>query len=71
MSQFIGDHDIRAILELGFRHGVSTCYMAAILEELGSGTHHDDRLGVRSGRQPKYPRIAEELSIVELRGYLL
>ena len=25
------------ILELGFAHGVASCYMAAALEELGSG----------------------------------
>lgn len=27
----------RAILEIGFAHGVSTCYMAAALDELGRG----------------------------------
>jgi predicted O-methyltransferase YrrM len=37
MSKFIRDHEIRDILELGFRKGISTCYMAATLHELGGG----------------------------------
>jgi predicted O-methyltransferase YrrM len=33
ITQFIADQHIEAILELGFEHGVSTCYMAAALKE--------------------------------------
>lgn len=35
ISDFIRQNGIRNILELGFCHGVSTCYMAAALEEEG------------------------------------
>jgi len=35
---FIRQHHIRNILELGFNHGVSTCYMAAALDEQGGGS---------------------------------
>jgi predicted O-methyltransferase YrrM len=35
---FIRQNGIRNILELGFCHGVSTCYMAAALEEKGGGS---------------------------------
>ena len=35
MTEFIHEHNIRDILELGFFRGVSTCYMAAALEESG------------------------------------
>lgn len=38
ITTFIADKQVEAILELGFRHGVSTCYMAAALSELGRGS---------------------------------
>ena len=37
VSKFISDNRIHDILELGFRHGVSTAYMAAALGSAGSG----------------------------------
>ena len=37
LSAFIREHTLRNILELGFRHGVSTCYMAGALDDLGGG----------------------------------
>lgn len=38
MSRFIHHNNVKDILELGFAHGVSTCYMAAALEEAGNGS---------------------------------
>ena len=38
IRRFIADHQVEVILELGFYHGVSTCYMAAALSELGRGS---------------------------------
>jgi predicted O-methyltransferase YrrM len=38
LTKFIADHQVEVILELGFCHGVSTCYMAAALSELGRGS---------------------------------
>lgn len=38
ITAFIADHHVEDILELGFEHGVSTCYMAAALSELGRGS---------------------------------
>jgi predicted O-methyltransferase YrrM len=38
MTEFIYEHKVRDILELGFSRGVSTCYMAAALEESGGGS---------------------------------
>ena len=35
MTDFIIDKNCQNILELGFEHGVSTCYMAAVLDEIG------------------------------------
>jgi predicted O-methyltransferase YrrM len=34
---FILDNKFKSVLELGFYHGVSTCYIAAALEKLGAG----------------------------------
>ena len=38
ITKFIADQQIETILELGFNRGVSTCYMAAVLSELGRGS---------------------------------
>jgi predicted O-methyltransferase YrrM len=38
MTSFVIENQIQNILELGFRHGVSTCYMAGALDELGRGS---------------------------------
>src|ERR687891_2965686 len=35
--EFILKHEFSKVLELGFAHGVSTCYIAAALHELGRG----------------------------------
>jgi predicted O-methyltransferase YrrM len=37
ITRLILTHRLRRILELGFHHGVSTCYLAAALDELGGG----------------------------------
>ncbi len=44
------EHGSKDVLELGFMHGVSTCYMAAGLEELGRDWHITtiDLVGARS-----------------------
>ena len=38
ITRFVAEHRFESILELGFRHGVSTCYMAATLSKLGRGS---------------------------------
>ncbi len=38
MTAFISEHGIKDILELGFKHGVSTCFMAAALARTGAGS---------------------------------
>lgn len=37
MRDFIVEHNVRDILEIGFYHGKSSAYFAAILEDLGEG----------------------------------
>src|SRR5262245_18574076 len=67
MSRFIQEHQIREILELGFRYGVSTCYMAATLQEMGGGriTTIDLEL-VRD----QSPNIEELLTKCQLRDFV-
>ena len=74
ITQFIADQHIEAILELGFEHGVSTCYMAAALKEAevplpllwGEGFRTPRRRGNKSGRDQNQflaaPRLAGGLS---------
>lgn len=38
LSEFITKHRLRNILELGFYHGVSTCYLAATVKNNGGGS---------------------------------
>jgi predicted O-methyltransferase YrrM len=38
MTALIVEHRLHRVLELGFHHGVSTCYIAAALDELGGGS---------------------------------
>lgn len=38
ITSFIEKYQVRNILELGFGHGVSTCYMAAALSRMGEGS---------------------------------
>ena len=38
ITRFVIDNNCKNILELGFEHGVSTCYLAAALDEIGDGS---------------------------------
>src|SRR6478735_9061094 len=67
MSQFIRDHEIKDILELGFRYGVSTCYMAATLQELGGG--HITTIDLELVRNQS-PNIEELLKKCQLSSYV-
>ncbi len=37
LYDFVVEHELRSVLELGTSHGVSTCYLAAAVDELGEG----------------------------------
>lgn len=53
LRNFIKMHDLRELLELGFFHGKSTAFMAAILEELGRG--HITTMDMRAARKRRPP----------------
>jgi predicted O-methyltransferase YrrM len=65
ISSFILDNHIHDILELGFRHGVSTAYMAATLAHAGSG--RIVTVDLRSAKQ-NTPNIEELLERVGERN---
>ena len=59
ISRFIQENRIADILELGFRHGVSTAYMAAALAGLGKG--HIVTVDLRSAKQNE-PNVEDILN---------
>ncbi len=55
----------RRILELGCAHGVTACYMAAALDEIGSGTIVTMDLHTALDRDPNIDTLAERLGLRE------
>jgi predicted O-methyltransferase YrrM len=67
LYNFILEHKPERILELGFAHGTSTCYMAAALDELGRGhiTTFD-----QESRRDREPDIYTSLAALGLGEYV-
>ncbi|MGL6339499.1 MAG: class I SAM-dependent methyltransferase [Waterburya sp.] len=65
MQDFIRQHNISSILELGFYHGVSTCYMAAALEEVGGGSIVSIDLESAQKRQPNIEELLEKCGYLD------
>lgn len=57
LYDFIVEREIRQVLELGFAHGVSSCFIAAALDEVS-------RLG--SNSKPERPELRPSLTTVDL-----
>jgi len=67
MTSFILENQIHNILELGFCHGVSTCYFAGALDKLGEG--HIITIDLESARFEK-PNIESLLNDLDLKKYV-
>jgi predicted O-methyltransferase YrrM len=67
ITNLILDNRFSEILELGFRHGVSTCYMAGALDELGTG--HVTTIDLTGARDAN-PSIETLLHRLELESYV-
>ncbi len=67
MTDFIFENRFRNILELGFEHGVSTCYIAAALDELGEG--HITTIDLNDARSVN-PNIETLLGTLNLNKYV-
>jgi predicted O-methyltransferase YrrM len=67
ITGLILDNRFQRILELGFHHGVSTCYMAGALQELGGG--HITTIDLVNARDTK-PGVEELLGRLGLQSYV-
>jgi predicted O-methyltransferase YrrM len=65
MQDFINQHSISNILELGFFHGVSTCYLAAALEEVDQGSIVSIDLHSAQQRQPNIEELLEKCGYLD------
>lgn len=68
ITDFIHKNHIRDVLELGFAHGVSTCYIAAALEESGGGSV--TTIDVNSARN-RSPNIEQLLKACNFRNVVV
>jgi predicted O-methyltransferase YrrM len=59
LYDWIIEHELRDCLELGFAHGVASCYMAAALDELGHG--HLTSVDLLAAQEWQNPSIEELL----------
>ncbi len=67
LERFIKSKNLSNLLELGFAHGVSSCYFATILKETGGG--HLTTIDLVSANHRK-PNIEELLSKLNLEDYV-
>ncbi len=63
ITNFIMENQFQNILELGFRHGVSSCYMAGALDELGTGTITTVDLVSAQNANPNIETLLNELGL--------
>ncbi len=69
LTEFIHQNDISSILELGFYHGVSTCYMAAALEQVPKGSILTIDLHSAKKRQPNIEELLEKCGYLDMVDY--
>ena len=63
MTDIVLENKPRHILELGFRHGVSTCYMAGALDEIGQGRITTIDLASARGADPNVLELLDALGL--------
>jgi len=63
VSNFIRQHRVKNILELGFRYGVSTCYMAAARDEQGGGSITTIDLELVRTHEPNIEQLLERIGL--------
>lgn len=66
MDNFLKKHNLNNLLELGFAHGTSSCYMASTLREMGEG--HLTTIDLKSAkfRQPNIETLLDKLDLNDL-----
>jgi predicted O-methyltransferase YrrM len=67
ITSFIQSKNLKNLLELGFYHGVSSCYFAGVLDEMKDG--HLTTIDLRSAEE-REPNIEELLEKLGLSSYV-
>ena len=65
ISEIILENKFQNILELGFKHGVSSCYMAGALDELGGGQITTIDLLNAKELKPNIDQLLEDLELTK------
>ncbi|MDD3012974.1 MAG: class I SAM-dependent methyltransferase [Candidatus Gastranaerophilales bacterium] len=65
MTDFILENKFKNILELGFYHGVSTCYIAGAIDELGGGKVTTIDLETVRTKDPNIETLLTDLGLRE------
>lgn len=65
LENFIKSNNLSNLLELGFAHGVSSCYMATILNDLGKGHLTTIDLVKARNRSPNIEDLLHKLNLEE------
>lgn len=68
LTKFLESNNLYNLLELGFAHGVSSCYMAGYIEEVGKG--HLTTIDLRTAKTNRNPNIESLLSKLNLEQYV-
>lgn len=65
LENFIKSKNLSNILELGFAHGVSSCYFATILKDIGKGHLTTIDLEKSKNRNPNIEELLKKLGLTE------
>ena len=66
LDDIIKTNNLTNLLELGFAHGVSSCYFASILKDMGEGHLTTiDLIEVKNGRHPNIEELLNKLDLTE------
>lgn len=66
IGDIIKEYDCKSVLELGFFHGVSTCYIAGALDDLG-GKRTITTIDLEGAKTDRRPNVEELLATLGLR----
>jgi predicted O-methyltransferase YrrM len=66
ITDLVREHELTDILELGFSQGVSTCYFAGALEDLGRGRVTTIDLEIARGFEPNIEQLLERTGLRQL-----
>lgn len=68
LDNIIKSNNYTNLLELGFAHGVSSCYFASILKDIGGG--HLTTIDLMEAKTDRHPNIEELLNKLNLSEYV-